>query len=132
MAVTLKTTTTTKTSCHPHIITSKVAHSVVLQWLRKPFALYPETYFSVLTMHKSWSVVLQVLRSKGKYSHLQGNHISKCNAVFSDHRQTDSDVEENRQTYSQTQGQGFKWDPAWVDNDAKVTFKRIWAAFLRG
>lgn len=52
--------------------------------------------------------------------------------MFSNHRQTDSDLEENLQIPSQKQEQGFKWGPIWGDNIAKVTFKSTGAMFFEG
>lgn len=91
-----------------------------------------ETSPPVTARHKSWSVVMQVPRSAGRCFHLHGNHISKCQAVFSNHRQTDSDLEENLQIPSQKQEQGFKGGPIWSDDIAKVTFKSIGAMFFEG
>lgn len=51
-------------------------------------APHREICFPVPARHKSWSVVLQVPRSAGRYFYLQGNCISKCHAMFSNHRQT--------------------------------------------
>ena len=84
-----------------------------------------ETSPPVTARHKSSSVVMQVPRSAGRCFHLHGNHISKCQAVFSNHRQTDSDLEENLQIPSQKQEQGFKGGPIWSDDIAKVTFKSL-------
>ena len=84
-----------------------------------------ETGPPVTARHKSWSAVMRVPRSASRCFHLHGNHISKCQAVFSNHRQTDSDLEENLQIPSQKQEQGFKGGPIWSDDIAKVTFKSL-------
>ena len=119
-----------KFNSYSHNTTSKGSRSVALGCFRKrnrtlASAPHLETNPPVTARHKSWSVVMQVPRSAGRCFHLHGNHISKCQAVFSNHRQTDSDLEENLQIPSQKQEQGFKGGPIWSDDIAKVTFKSL-------